>query len=45
VLFGALCALGFGTFYFAMDAASEGGDPVALPVARLTSVVLTSAGV
>jgi hypothetical protein len=43
VLFGALCALG--TFYFAVDAASEGGDPVALPVARLTLVVLTSAGV
>jgi drug/metabolite transporter (DMT)-like permease len=38
VLFGALCALGFGSFYVAMDAASEGEIQWALLFARATSV-------
>ena len=38
VLFGALCALGFGSFYVAMDAASEGEIQWALLLARATSV-------
>ena len=38
VLFGALCALGFGSFYVAMDAASEGEIQWALLIARATSV-------
>jgi drug/metabolite transporter (DMT)-like permease len=40
VLFGGLTALGFGSFYVAMDAASEGEIPWALLVARLTAVTL-----
>ena len=40
ILFGALCALGFGSFYVAMDAASEGEIQWALLVARLTAVAL-----
>jgi drug/metabolite transporter (DMT)-like permease len=36
--FGLLTALGFGSFYVAMDAASEGKIPWALFVARLTAV-------
>jgi drug/metabolite transporter (DMT)-like permease len=40
VLFGALCALGFGSFYVAMDAASEGEIQWALLVARGTSVAV-----
>jgi drug/metabolite transporter (DMT)-like permease len=35
-----LTALGFGSFYVAMDAASEGEIPWALLVARLTSVAV-----
>jgi drug/metabolite transporter (DMT)-like permease len=38
VVFGLLTALGFGAFYVAMDAASEGEIPWALMVARLTAV-------
>jgi drug/metabolite transporter (DMT)-like permease len=38
--FGVLTALGFGSFYVAMDAASEGEIPWALLVARLTSVAV-----
>jgi drug/metabolite transporter (DMT)-like permease len=38
VVFGLLTALGFGSFYVAMDAASEGEIPWALLVARLTAV-------
>jgi drug/metabolite transporter (DMT)-like permease len=38
VLFGLLTAIGFGSFYVAMDAASEGEIPWALLVARLTAV-------
>jgi drug/metabolite transporter (DMT)-like permease len=38
--FGLLCALGFGGFYVAMDAASEGEIPWALLVARATAVLL-----
>jgi drug/metabolite transporter (DMT)-like permease len=38
ILFGLLTALGFGGFLVGMDAASEGGVPWALFVARLTSV-------
>ena len=38
VVFGLLTALGFGAFYVAMDAASEGEIPWALLVARLTAV-------
>jgi drug/metabolite transporter (DMT)-like permease len=37
-VFGLLTALGFGAFYVAMDAASEGEIPWALMVARLTAV-------
>jgi drug/metabolite transporter (DMT)-like permease len=40
VLFGALCALGFGSFYVAMDAASEGEIQWALLFARGTSVAV-----
>jgi drug/metabolite transporter (DMT)-like permease len=40
VLFGALCALGFGSFYVAMDAASEGEIQWALLLARATSVAV-----
>jgi drug/metabolite transporter (DMT)-like permease len=40
VLFGALCALGFGSFYVAMDAASEGEIQWALLIARATSVIV-----
>jgi uncharacterized membrane protein len=41
VLFGALCALGFGSFYVAMDAPSEGGEiQWALIFARATSVAV-----
>jgi drug/metabolite transporter (DMT)-like permease len=40
VLFGALCALGFGSFYVAMDAASEGEIQWALLLARGTSVAV-----
>jgi drug/metabolite transporter (DMT)-like permease len=40
VLFGALCALGFGSFYVAMDAASEGEIQWALLFARATAVVV-----
>jgi drug/metabolite transporter (DMT)-like permease len=42
LLFGGLTALGFGSFYVAMDAASEGEIPWALMVARLA--VLTAFG-
>jgi uncharacterized membrane protein len=38
VVFGLLTALGFGGFYVAMDAASEGEIPWALLMARLTAV-------
>jgi drug/metabolite transporter (DMT)-like permease len=38
--FGLLCALGFGGFYVAMDAASEGEIPWALLVARTTAVAI-----
>jgi uncharacterized membrane protein len=38
--FGLLCALGFGGFYVAMDAASEGEIPWALLIARATAVAL-----
>jgi drug/metabolite transporter (DMT)-like permease len=38
VVFGLLTALGFGGFYVAMDAASEGEIPWALLVARVTAV-------
>jgi drug/metabolite transporter (DMT)-like permease len=38
IMFGLLTALGFGGFLVGMDAASEGGVPWALFVARLTSV-------
>jgi drug/metabolite transporter (DMT)-like permease len=40
VIFGALCALGFGSFYVAMDAASEGEIQWALLFARATSVAV-----
>ena len=40
VAFGLLCALGFGAFYVAMDAASEGEIPWALLLARATAVSL-----
>lgn len=40
VVFGLLAALGFGSFYVAMDAASEAGVPWALLVARLTAVAI-----
>ena len=45
VFFGALCALGFGSFYVAMDAASEGDIQWALLVARATAVVMFVAAV
>jgi drug/metabolite transporter (DMT)-like permease len=38
LLFGGLTALGFGSFYVAMDAASEGEIPWALMVARLAAL-------
>jgi drug/metabolite transporter (DMT)-like permease len=41
--FGLLTALGFGTFYVAMDAASEGGIPWALLLARVTAVSIFGA--
>lgn len=40
IVFGALCALGFGSFYVAMDAASEGEIQWALLFARATSVAV-----
>jgi drug/metabolite transporter (DMT)-like permease len=40
VAFGALCALGFGSFYVAMDAASEGEIQWALLFARATAVAV-----
>jgi drug/metabolite transporter (DMT)-like permease len=40
VVFGLLTAIGFGSFYVAMDAASEGEIPWALLVARLTAVAV-----
>ena len=40
---GLLAALGFGSFFVAKDAASEGGVPWALLVARLTAVTLFTA--
>lgn len=40
LIFGLLSALGFGAFYVALDAASEGDIPWALVVARLTAVAL-----
>jgi drug/metabolite transporter (DMT)-like permease len=40
LIFGTLCALGFGSFYVAMDAASEGEIQWALLVARATAVAL-----
>jgi drug/metabolite transporter (DMT)-like permease len=41
LFFGAVCALGFGSFYVAMDAASEGGEiQWALLLARATSVAV-----
>jgi drug/metabolite transporter (DMT)-like permease len=38
--YGLLAAFGFGTFFVAMDAASEGGIPWALFTARLTAVAV-----
>jgi drug/metabolite transporter (DMT)-like permease len=43
VFFGAMCALGFGCFYVAMDAASEGEIQWALLVARASAVALFAA--
>jgi len=43
IAFGLLCALGFGGFYVAMDAASEGEIPWALLVARTTAVSIFAA--
>lgn len=40
ILFGLLASLGFGTFYVAMDAASEGDVPWALLVARVSAVAI-----
>jgi drug/metabolite transporter (DMT)-like permease len=40
ISFGLLAALGFGSFFAAMDAASEGDVPWALLVARLTAVTV-----
>lgn len=40
LVFGLLAALGFGSFYVAMDAASAGSVPWALLIARLTSLPL-----
>ena len=45
IFFGLLSALGFGGFFAAMDAASEGGVPWALLVARLTAVTVFVAAV
>jgi drug/metabolite transporter (DMT)-like permease len=46
VVFGLLAALGFGGFYVAMDAASEGGQiPWTLLMARITSVAVFAAAV
>jgi drug/metabolite transporter (DMT)-like permease len=45
VFFGGLCALGFGCFYVAMDAASEGEIPWALLVARASAVTLFAAAI
>jgi drug/metabolite transporter (DMT)-like permease len=45
VAFGLLTALGFGSFYVAMDAASEGEIPWALMVARLTAVTVFIAAI
>jgi drug/metabolite transporter (DMT)-like permease len=45
VVFGLLTALGFGSFYVAMDAASEGEIPWALLVARLTAVFVFVAAI
>jgi drug/metabolite transporter (DMT)-like permease len=45
VVFGLLTALGFGSFYVAMDAASEGEIPWALMVARLTAVAVFLAAI
>lgn len=42
VLYGMLSALGFGTFFVAMDSASEGDLPWGLLVARLTAVTALS---
>ena len=44
ISFGLLAALGFGSFFVAMDAASEGDVPWALLVARLTAVTVFAAG-
>jgi drug/metabolite transporter (DMT)-like permease len=38
--FGLVSALGFGAFYVALDAASEGSIPWALAIAKLTAVAL-----
>jgi drug/metabolite transporter (DMT)-like permease len=43
ILYGALTALGFGTFLVAMDAASEGSVPWALLMARATAVAAFTA--
>jgi drug/metabolite transporter (DMT)-like permease len=43
LLFGGLTALGFGSFYVAMDAASEGEIPWALMVARLAALTAFAA--
>ena len=40
VVFGMLTALGFGTFFVGMDAASEGSVPWALLAARCTTIVI-----
>ncbi len=40
LIFGLLSALGFGAFYVALDAASEGDIPWALVIARLTAVAI-----
>jgi drug/metabolite transporter (DMT)-like permease len=40
LLFGALTAMGFGSFLVALDGASEGGVPWALLVARVTTVTV-----
>jgi drug/metabolite transporter (DMT)-like permease len=46
VMFGLLAALGFGGFYVAMDAASEGGQiPWTLLMARITSVAVFAAAI
>ena len=44
ISFGLLAALGFGSFFVAMDAASEGDVPWELLVARLTAVTVFVAG-